>query len=165
MHVEPIVWTSDSWIGAAGPGPIRLEEGGPAVEELGIGLMFVGGFAALGACIHHLVRSAEFRKRGIHRSGVVVRHEVTSYPEGDVVMRAPVIEFVDEWGVRREFTSNMSNDRSKPALGESVPVAYLPGRPETARLYTARHTVAVLLATSSAAVVFLGGGLISVLSG
>ena len=128
-------------------------------------LSIAAGLAALGASLHHVLRSVQFTRRGVHQVGVVVRLETTGVAEGGARIQAPVIAFVDERGVRREFTSNISSARPKLAAGESVPVAHLPGRPETARMHTTRHTVHVLAITSVAAVVFLGAGLYSVLSG
>jgi hypothetical protein len=84
--------------------------------------------------------------------------------DADGVLRAPVISFMDEHGVRHEFTSPFSSLRPKPPVGDVHGVAHLPGRPDIARIDTDRHVAHVLVVTLGSAVVFLGAAVVSVLT-
>jgi hypothetical protein len=144
-------------------------------------VVVIFGLLAVGAGLREARRQWRMRRSGLHATGVVLRYEMTQRARGAERNRsrviigstdysdsqlgespafyAPVIEFTDEDGTRREFRGKVSSSNRKLPEGSQVPVTYLPGRPETAMLDTLGYKAALLVFPLGVGAVFIAAGL------
>jgi hypothetical protein len=93
------------------------------------GLVLIG----LGTFTH--LRYRRLREEGVRADGVVVRHRRRTHSQGDggsSVSYHAVLNFVDANGIPHEFEDPIAG--RELAIGRSVPLLYLPGAPQTARI-------------------------------
>jgi hypothetical protein len=99
----------------------------------GSAVFVVVGLLAIGRGVHQLRMIRHMRRSGTRSVGVVVGHKRESGDDGYVY--APVVSFAVDHG-QQEFLGGVRRERPRPPVGVEVPVVYLPGRPETARIDT-----------------------------
>ncbi|MBT0768608.1 DUF3592 domain-containing protein [Kineosporia sp. J2-2] len=95
---------------------------------------------------------------GVRCTGTVVDLE-RRFKGGSGLTFAPVVEFVDDRGQPRRFTSHLASGPAMYEVGDQVPVTYLPGRADKARLTSVRHTLTTLLTAFVVGAVFVAIGL------
>ncbi|WP_344566580.1 DUF3592 domain-containing protein [Streptomyces axinellae] len=94
-------------------------------------LFLLIGPVIIGFGVREAAHQRRLRSQGIRTEGRVVRHRRKSGNEGPVSFA--VVNFVDTQGSPREFQHRASGVKGLP-VGGHVPVLYLPGAPESARL-------------------------------
>ncbi|MEU9131660.1 DUF3592 domain-containing protein [Kitasatospora sp. NPDC048540] len=119
-------------------------------ETIGIGLAVVVGLVSLWAGAREAWLQMRLARYGLHAEGVVVAQE--HRPADDY--STPVIEFTDRQG--RSVRFRPSTTGRGPALGTRVPVAYLPERPKSARVFTRKYRVHRIVGLFFGAMLWLG---------
>jgi hypothetical protein len=100
-----------------------MNVGGILTLLVGLGLGCVG--------FVQMWRIGQLRRSGVTAVGTVVGHdEITD----DGPMYTPVITFVDEDGVKRQFMMGARTSWRIHRIGQEVPVRYPAGRPDAPRL-------------------------------
>lgn len=108
---------------------------GAAVIWIGAGLVAAGGA--------WLVAGLRFVRRSRLTDAVVVGYRIATTNATDGTAHThyfPQFEFSDGAGRRIRAESSAGETDQEWAIGEAVPVRYLPGRPNTVRPDGARHT-------------------------
>ncbi|MFK0158135.1 DUF3592 domain-containing protein [Streptomyces sp. NPDC090499] len=119
-------------------------------ETVGIGLAVLVGLAGLWASAREARLQMRLSRHGLRAEGVVVDQE---HEPGDD-SSTPVIAFVDRQGQPVRFrppTTATGLD-----LGTRVPVAYLPERPKSARVFTRQYRLHGIVGLFFGAMIFLG---------
>ncbi|MER6947475.1 DUF3592 domain-containing protein [Nonomuraea sp. NPDC000554] len=124
------------------------------------GFVFVA--TALG-CLVFAVRErrliSRLQRYGVHGWGTVTRavvHDTTQHP---------VIAFTDHAGHHIEFTPQVAGIGLRLTVGQQVPIAYLDGQPQAARVFTARYRVLPSVLTGMGGLIFLVAGIAVILAG
>ncbi|WP_369392429.1 DUF3592 domain-containing protein [Streptomyces sp. CG1] len=102
-------------------------------ETIGVGLAVLVGLVSLWAGAREARLQIRLSRSGLHAAGVVVDQE---HEPGDD-SSTPVIEFTDRQGRPVRFRPPMM--ATGLSLGTQVPVAYLPERPRSARVFTRKY--------------------------
>lgn len=128
---------------------------------IGYALIIGGVLALLGGVLEVRTR-ARMRRDGLRLVGTVQRHHAYRSRDTDSPgpTYAPVVRYQDERGQIREFESKVRTSVRRPSVGQQVPVIYLPGRPESARLDTAGRNALSLFLTFGIGTVLLAVALI-----
>ncbi|MFB7054115.1 DUF3592 domain-containing protein [Streptomyces vinaceus] len=129
--------------------------------EMGIGVWlcaFVGA-ALLGVGVYEWAVVSRLRRDGVRTQGTVVRVVV------DDGAQRPVIEFTAPGGHLIEFSPTTSGVGLGLDVGSTVPVAYPPGRPQTARVFTARYRVLPSVFSVLIGSIFLGAAALIAIRG
>ncbi|MFJ3230733.1 DUF3592 domain-containing protein [Streptomyces sp. NPDC086787] len=119
-------------------------------ETIGIGLAVLVGLAGLWASAREARLQMRLSRHGLHAEGVVVDQ---AHEPGDD-SSTPVIEFIDRQGRRVRFrppTTATGLD-----LGTRAPVAYLPEKPKSARVFTRKYRLHEIVALFFGSMIFLG---------
>ncbi|MER6046139.1 DUF3592 domain-containing protein [Streptomyces sp. NPDC001793] len=119
-------------------------------ETIGIGLAVLAGLVSLWAGVREARLQIRLSRYGLHAEGVVVDQEHTSADD----YSTPVIEFTDRQGQRVRFRPPTTG--TGLALGTHVPVAYLPERPKSARVFTRKYRLHRIVGLFFGAMLFLG---------
>ncbi|MCF6476300.1 hypothetical protein FAF44_49370 [Nonomuraea sp. MG754425] len=69
-----------------------------------------------------------------------------------------VIAFTDRAGHHIEFAPQVAGIGLRLNVGQQVPIAYLDGQPQAARVFTARYRVLPSVLSGMAGLIFLGAG-------
>ena len=117
----------------------------------------VVALAVGGTGVNQARKAWRLRPTGIRTVGTVVGYEQSVSEEG-VPLTAPVIAFADEDGVGNRFTAGAETSWQLHETGATVPVRYPSGRPDAARLNSARHNAFVLGAYGGMGAVFIAAG-------
>jgi hypothetical protein len=102
------------------------------------------------------------RRDGIRTRGIVVDN--TQVAEDDGHIWVPVIAFHDQQGHRMEFSPRMRGTGMGLATGRVVPVVYEGRHPQTARVHMWRHMMGTAVSLLLGGMVFLGAGVLIVLT-
>ncbi|MBX7554229.1 DUF3592 domain-containing protein [Streptomyces sp. NPDC048665] len=102
------------------------------------------------------------RRDGIRARGVVVDN--TRVAEDDGHIWVPVIAFHDQQGHRVEFSPRMRGTGMGLETGREVPVVYEGRHPQTARVRMWRHMMGTAVSLLLGGMVFLGAGVLIVLT-
>ncbi|MFI6376953.1 DUF3592 domain-containing protein [Streptomyces sp. NPDC050546] len=97
-----------------------------------VAMSLLAGLTVLGFGTREAMFQHRLRREGIRVRGLVVRHRVESSAK-DGTFYFAVVEFVDAQGGRHTIESRSSGVKGLP-VGGGVPVRYLPGGPEDARI-------------------------------
>ncbi|MEU6216733.1 DUF3592 domain-containing protein [Streptomyces sp. NPDC047022] len=119
-------------------------------ETVGIGLAVLVGLVGLWASAREARLQMRLSRYGLHAEGVVVDQE---HETGDD-SSTPVIEFIDRQG--RPVRFRPPTTATGLDLGTHVPVAYLPERPESARVFTWKYRLHQIVGLFLFAMMFLG---------
>ncbi|TVZ75881.1 DUF3592 domain-containing protein [Streptomyces sp. BK340] len=119
-------------------------------ETIGIGLAVLAGLVSLWAGAREARLQMRVNRHGLHTEGVVVDQEHTSADD----YSKPVIEFTDRQGRPIRFRPPMTG--TGLALGTHVPVAYLPERPKSARVFTRKYRLCPIVGLFFGAMLWLG---------
>lgn len=76
----------------------------------------------------------------------------------------PVIAFTDKAGHHIEFTPQVAGIGLWLTVGQKVPIAYLDGQPQAARVFTARYRVLPSVLSGLAGLIFLVAGVAVILA-
>ena len=110
-----------------------------------------------GTGVTQALKARRLRPAGVRALGTVISHERSVSEEG-VPLSTPVIAFAGEDGAEHRFTAGADTSWQMHEVGEKVPVRYPRGRPEAARLSSARHNAFVLGAYGGMGAVFIAAG-------
>ncbi|MGW1507073.1 DUF3592 domain-containing protein [Streptomyces mirabilis] len=121
-------------------------------ETIGIGLAVLAGLVSLWAGAREARLQMRLSRYGLHTEGVVVDQE---HRPGDDCS-TPVIEFTDRQGRPVRFRPVATGLGLGMALGTHMPVVYLPERPESARVFTRKHRLSLIVGLFAGAMIFLG---------
>ncbi|MGJ5756475.1 uncharacterized protein DUF3592 [Streptomyces puniciscabiei] len=119
-------------------------------ETIGIGLAVLAGLVSLWAGARETRLQMRLSRYGLHAEGVVVAQE---HEPGDDYSK-PVIEFTDRQG--RPVRFRPATTGTGLALGTHVPVAYLPERPKSARVFTRKYRLYPIVGLFFGAILWLG---------
>src|SRR5262245_51045898 len=119
-------------------------------ETIGIGLAILVGLVGLWASAREARLQMRLSRYGLRAEGVVVDQE---HEPGDDTS-TPVVEFIDGQGRRVRFRPPMT--ATGLDLGTRVPVAYLPERPKSARVFTRKYRLHAIVGLFIGAMLFLG---------
>ncbi|MEV6039398.1 DUF3592 domain-containing protein [Nonomuraea sp. NPDC052116] len=75
-----------------------------------------------------------------------------------------VIAFTDKAGYHIEFTPQVAGIGLRLTVGQRVPIAYLDGQSQAARVFTARYRVLPSVLSGMAGLIFLGAGIAVILA-
>ncbi|MFI6294854.1 DUF3592 domain-containing protein [Nonomuraea sp. NPDC050790] len=124
------------------------------------GLVFLA--AALG-CLVFAVRErrliSRLQRYGVHGQGQVVGAVVRD------TVQHPVVAFTDHVGHHIEFTPQVAGIGLRLTVGQQVPIAYLDGQPQAARVFTPRYRVLPVVLSGMAGMIFLAVGIAVILFG
>ncbi|MGW1754555.1 DUF3592 domain-containing protein [Streptomyces mirabilis] len=121
-------------------------------ETIGVGLAVLAGLASLWAGAREARLQIRLGRYGLHSEGVVVGQE---HEPGDDCS-TPVIEFTDQEGQPVTFRPVATGLGLGLALGARVPVVYLPERRASARVFTRKHRLSLIVGLFAGAMLFLG---------
>jgi hypothetical protein len=130
--------------------------------NLGAVLTFVVG---VGLCCVGLVQAArirELRRNGVTVVGTVIAHDMIT---DDGPMYTPVIAFVDENGVKRQFMVPGRTSWRVHEVGQEVPVSYPAGCPADPRLSSVTHTMWQVGLPLAVGAMFAAFGVLGLLQG
>lgn len=119
-------------------------------ETIGIGLAVLAGLASLRAGAREARLRMRLSRYGLRAEGAVVNQE---HEPGDNSSK-PVIELTDRQG--RPVWFRPATTGTGLALGNHVPVAYLPKRPKSARVPTRKYRLYPIVGLFFGAVLWLG---------
>ncbi|MFF8373248.1 DUF3592 domain-containing protein [Streptomyces lydicus] len=119
-------------------------------ETIGIGLAVLVGLVSLWAGAREARLQMRLSRYGVRAEGVVVDQEHTSADD----YSTPVIEFTDRQG--RPVRFRLPATGTGLALGTHVPVAYLPERPKSARVFTRKYRLHRIVGLFFGAMLWLG---------
>ncbi|MFD7235126.1 DUF3592 domain-containing protein [Streptomyces syringium] len=125
----------------------------------GVWLCASVGVALLGVGVYERTVVSRLRRDGVRTEGIVVRVLV------DDGAQRPVIEFTAPGGYLVEFSPTTSGMGLGLDVGSTVPVAYPPGRPQAARVFTARHRVLPSVFSALIGSIFLGAAVLIAMRG
>ncbi|MGV4983332.1 DUF3592 domain-containing protein [Streptomyces sp. NRAIS4] len=121
-------------------------------ETIGIGLAVLAGLVSLWAGAREARLQMRLSRYGLHAEGVVVDQEHA--PADDC--STPVIEFTDRQGRPVRFRPVATGMGLGLALGTHVPVVYLLERPQSARVFTWKHRLSLIVGLFAGGMIFLG---------
>ncbi|MER6129250.1 DUF3592 domain-containing protein [Streptomyces sp. NPDC001795] len=119
-------------------------------ETIGIGLAVLAGLVSLWTSAREARLQMRLSRYGLHAEGVVVDQE---HRPGDDCS-TPVIEFTDRQGRPVRFRPPATG--TGLALGTHIPVAYLPERPGSARVFTRKYRLSPMVGLFFGGMLFLG---------
>ncbi|MFC5184884.1 DUF3592 domain-containing protein [Actinomadura harenae] len=94
-------------------------------------LSLLAGLVIIGFGTYEAAHGRRLRRDGVHAEGRVIRHRQERGTDG--VVTYAVVGFVDAQGTTHEFEPTSSGARGLP-VGGRVPVLFLPGAPNSARV-------------------------------
>lgn len=127
--------------------------------SIGVWLCALVGVACLGVGVYERTVVSRLSRDGLRTEGTVVRVLV------DDGAQRPVIQFTDPRGYLIEFSPTTSGVGLGLDVGSIVPVAYPPGKPQAARVFTARHRVLPYVFSGLIGSIFLGAAVLIALRG
>ncbi|MGW2426784.1 DUF3592 domain-containing protein [Streptomyces sp. NPDC001709] len=121
-------------------------------ETIGIGLAVLAGLVSLWAGAREARLQMRLSRYGLHAEGVVADQEHAPADDSST----PVIEFTDRQGRPVRFRPVATGMGLGLALGTHVPVVYLLERPQSARVFTRKHRLSLIVGLFAGGMIFLG---------
>ncbi|MFI0780922.1 DUF3592 domain-containing protein [Streptomyces sp. NPDC021212] len=104
------------------------------------------------------------RREGVRTQGLVVANVVDHQSQNRNPTQTPIIRFHDHQGYEVEFKTAIQGVGLGLATGRTVDVMYLPSESQKARVWMRRHIVGPMAGLALGGTLFLGFGLVIVLS-